>query len=747
MDCNTCNYYCNNDYMDKVQEELNKPMPWIGMYIAAASVVCCLSMAADLFSGLHCKRLWFPCKYFSLNAISLTLLAVTTKLPADLTNDMRGVNDKLAVITSIVLMAICMANFMTSLGSVDNYEMLVNLTALAILVITLTANVSIHIYMMRGFSVVDSIMAEEIVSVVLMLFLLGTLCSFSLMVPSAKRYLEAEYKQMEKIVSSKPIEWGDYTIDELRIVVKRYWVMSETGSLQFVLARASISVTASLVCSLLVLTLIEAHVRLHLIDNDPGWTYTNYAWSMNWILYTQCVGAAFGAVAPLFRWMFAAHFKLSALGEKRARDELYVETYWISRLVEWRESSLPLHIHSSKCRKLVHDAKGLLLNICIRTQILFVLASKVILLTSCKFGTSVLVCFYRLSHLSRAPNDMEGCCESRAGSELDFSRYVLLLEGEAELPKKVLNNLLNELDVLIETAEQQKPKNLIELLMKSRNFNGVKEFDSNQVPSLHSLEPPNCWSLPVVTLGSIAIALPNINPNRVKKLIRGIREGLSLVGLIEKTLNRVRDPKSIRNAADRVWVGIELYGQWENKTGNLKGTTGKEILQKLSDTAKKTVVDFMASTDDFLMQNPGNWPSKVTAANSMYRVSQTILLSHNDGDDQTNDALFERLCVIISEILAACLTNLVRVINSKCHKNVVKERQECTSQAAILLGETLEVLEILQHRDLPGLRSENAADIDEWRAFMENGNEDSPIRKSDEERVCIEMEGFVVDGL
>ncbi|XP_042032024.1 uncharacterized protein LOC121778694 [Salvia splendens] len=260
---------------------------------------------------------------------------------------------------------------------------------------------------------------------------------------------------------------------------------------------------------------------------------------------------------------------------------------------------------------------------------------------------------------------MEVCCESMAGSELDFSRYVLLLEGEAELPKKVLTNLLNELDVLIETGEKQKPKNLIELLMKSRNFNGVNEFDSNQVPSLHSLEPPNCWSLPVMTLGSsIAIALPNINPNRVKKLIRGIRDGLSLVGLIEKTLNRVRDPKSIRNAADRVWLGIELYGQWENKTGNLKGTTGKEILQKLSDAAKKTVVDFMASTDDFLMQNPVNWPSKVTAANSMYRVSQTILISHNDGDDQTNDALFERLCVIISEILAACLTNLVRVINS-----------------------------------------------------------------------------------
>ncbi|XP_057804504.1 uncharacterized protein LOC131019901 [Salvia miltiorrhiza] len=742
MDCNSCNYYCNNDYMDEVQDELNKPMPWIGMYIAAASAVCCLSMAADLCSGLQSKRLWFPCKYFSLNAISLTMLAVTTKLPADLTSDMRGVNDKLALISSIILMAVCMANFMTSLGSVDNNEMVVNLTALAILVITITANVSIHIYQMRGYSVVETIMAEEIISIFLMLFLLVALFSLALMVPSAKRYLEAEYNEMQKMVSSKPIEWGEYTIDELRIAVKRYWVMSETGSLQFVLARAAISVTASLICPLLILTLIEAHVRLHLTHDEPSWTYTNYAWSMNWILYSQCVGVAFGAVAPVFRWMFAARFKLSELGQKRARDELYVETYWTSKLVEWRETSLPLQIHNFKCRKLVHDAKGLVLNICIRIQILFVLASKLILLTSCKFGTAVLLCFYRLKrHDSRAADDTGGC-----ETELDFSRYVLLLEGEVELPKKVLNNILGELDILIQIGEQKKPKSLIELLMKSRNFQGVREFDSNQVPSLHSLEPPNCWSLPVVTLTSIAIALPNVTHHKVNKLLRGIREGLSLVGLIENTLNRNREPKSIRNAANRVWVGIELYGKWENKqlkTANLKVATGKEMLEKLSETAKKTVVDFMASTEDFLMQNPVNWPAKVTAANSMYRVSQTILLGHKEGRNQTNEALFERLSVIISEILAACLTNLVRVITLKCHVSAVKERQESVTQAALLLGETREILEVLHQRHLPGLCPEKAADIDEWRAFMEHNSVASSTHTSPNRHhsdVCIEME-------
>lgn len=748
MDCNKCNYYCNNDYMDRVQNELNSPMPWIGMYIAIASAACLIAMVADLFNGVRNRRFWFPCKYFSLNAVSLTMLAVMTKLPTDLTNDMRGVNDKLSLISSISIMAIAMANFMTSLGSMDNHDMVVNLVALGILVVTITANVSIHIYQMRGLVVVDSIMGEQLLSLILMLFLLLTSCSLALMVPSAKRYLETEYNEMLKVVSSKPLEWGEYAIDDLKVVVKRYWVMSQTGSLQFVMARAAISVTASLICPLLALTLLEAYIRLHLTHNQEGWTFTNYAWSINWILYIQCAGVVFGGVAPMFRWLFAARFKLSDLCQKRMIDEFYVETYWTSRLVEWRETSFPLEIHNFKCKKLAHDAKGLVLNICIRLQIFIVLGSKLILLTSCKVGVAMLKCL-------KCMKDVEGSgeCESRTDHELDFSRYVLLLEGEVGVPKMVLQNICDELDMLIQIGENKRPKHLVELLMKSMSFNGVIEFDSNEVPSLHSLEPPNCWSLPVVTLTSIAIGLPNITHHKSKKLLRGVKEGLFLVELIEKTLNRKREPRSIRNAANRVWVGIELYGKWENKhlkTSNFKVTTGTEMLQKLSETAKKTVVDFMTKTEDFLMQNPANWPAKVTAANSMYRISETMLRAHKDGLNQTNDALFERLSVIISDILAACLTNLVHVITLKCQNNDIKEREDSVSQAAILLGESREVLEILNHRELPSFCPKKSTNIDEWRSFMECSNENSvasaivshsnsPIQTLNGD-VCIELE-------
>ncbi|GFP97463.1 hypothetical protein PHJA_001890400 [Phtheirospermum japonicum] len=121
-------------------------MPWIGMYIAAASAACLIAMAADAFNGFRKKRLWLPCKYFPLNAFSLIVLGVAMKLPVDLTSKMVGVNDRLVRISSLALMSTAMANFMVSLGSMEDNEIMLNLAALGILVITIVVNVCIRLY-------------------------------------------------------------------------------------------------------------------------------------------------------------------------------------------------------------------------------------------------------------------------------------------------------------------------------------------------------------------------------------------------------------------------------------------------------------------------------------------------------------------------------------------------------------------------------------------------------------------------
>ncbi|KAF5795186.1 hypothetical protein HanXRQr2_Chr08g0336711 [Helianthus annuus] len=110
-------------------------MVWIGIYIAIPSLFCILPMVADLLHGFKNKKLWFPCKYFTLNAASLTVIAVAMKLPVDLNNSMAGVVGQAAKFGSMAFMCTMMANLLPSLATMDIKELRSNVIALAVLVI------------------------------------------------------------------------------------------------------------------------------------------------------------------------------------------------------------------------------------------------------------------------------------------------------------------------------------------------------------------------------------------------------------------------------------------------------------------------------------------------------------------------------------------------------------------------------------------------------------------------------------
>nr|GEU73957.1 Rho guanyl-nucleotide exchange factor 12 [Tanacetum cinerariifolium] len=67
-------------------------IPWVGLYVAGASLACTLAMAADAFQGFRQWKLWFPNKFFVLNTVSITLIAIAMKLPVDLTTNMSDSN-------------------------------------------------------------------------------------------------------------------------------------------------------------------------------------------------------------------------------------------------------------------------------------------------------------------------------------------------------------------------------------------------------------------------------------------------------------------------------------------------------------------------------------------------------------------------------------------------------------------------------------------------------------------------------
>ncbi|CAA2961750.1 Hypothetical predicted protein [Olea europaea subsp. europaea] len=722
--------FCDSDRY--IQENLDSPMPWIGIYIAAASAVCSLAMAADAFHGIRNKMLWIPCKYFSLNAASLTLLTVAMKLPMDFTESMLGKFDKLARLSSLFFMSTAMANFMTSLGSMDDNEILLNLTALGILVITVIVNVYIHLRQIIHSFHDPAVVGEnrEIVAISFMFLSLVIFCSSTLMVPTYRSYIESKYQEMHRIASNEErMEGANFTVDKLRVVVKKYWIMAATGSPEFVLARSVTCTASGLICVFTAIFLVEAHIQQLFWPGEFSKHTSTYKWSIKWILATQFIGVFIGTIAPAFRWFTAASFKRSELASKSFKSEFKIENYWIQRLVDWKERPLPLQVRHTRGKKLLHAAIRLILNLCIGIQILIVSLSKLVIVVS---ASSFHLIGWLMIFAVNASCNKKGS-ESSIDSELDLTRYVLLLEGEVQLPKKTVKNIWNEVDKLIQTGKRQQPKNLIKLLSKSNNFNGVREFDSNHVPSLHSQEPSNCWSLPVVTLTCIAIALPNIPSYRGNQLLRSVGEGLSLLKVIEKALYRNGALVNIRNAADIVWMGVELYRKWQDKDlckSNAQGRTSKETLEELSNVAETTVMQFLRDMNDLFMVNPPNWPVRIIAANSMYRISRTILLAY---DSYQTDGLFDHLSLMIADILAACLTNLPHVITMNSQHNSAKERKNCVRQAALLLGETVEILEILQQRELPSLDPDKIAYIEEWQAFFEQNNENPEIPTSSNE--------------
>lgn len=110
----SCNAALDAQHDEEESNKHSKPMVWIGIYIAIASLLCILAMAADLLHGFRNRKFWFPCKYFSLNAASITVITVAMKLPVDLSGDMPGYIDQATKLGSLAFMCTMMANLMPS---------------------------------------------------------------------------------------------------------------------------------------------------------------------------------------------------------------------------------------------------------------------------------------------------------------------------------------------------------------------------------------------------------------------------------------------------------------------------------------------------------------------------------------------------------------------------------------------------------------------------------------------------------
>ncbi|CAA2984459.1 Hypothetical predicted protein [Olea europaea subsp. europaea] len=717
-------------YLGYNPKKFSSPMPWIGIYVAFASAICSLAMALDAINGFFKKKFWFPCRVFTLNAASLTLLAIAVKLPMDLNNPMPRYPDQLAKFSSTVLMSTAMANFMPSLGSMDDKEIFMNMIALGIFVITLLVNVCIQIY--TGVIYADWFLQALVMFFIIVMFVIMSFSS--LVVPTTKKYLEFEFRKIDSMIASEdPRENGMTAIEKLKEDLKKYWIMAETGNPQFVMAR---SVTCTACCAICILNVLM--LSLVWIQNIIIYFYighhryfhpaSDYGKSTYVIAWIQSIGVIIGTIGPLFRLVRAVKFKRSIL--KIDNIGFKLEKYWIERLLDWKERPLALRIRNRRCQKVVHKTKDLMLSSCIKIQIAVVAVSKSLLLMSTFLSWpffSCYFCFLRCRDYLKSNGSKNKQGSGLESKDPDISHYVLHLEGEEQLPRAMGDNYLS----VVSKGRRQPSQQLRDLLHELTNFNSLAEFDSSQIPSVLSLEPPNCWKLPVVTLSSILIAIPNIDDDKVESVLNCVRKGMAYVSLVDKVLAKKLDLKKVREAADATWLDVDLLRRWQGedlRNMATEGKTSKEILEKLCVIANKYVIEFKMKGN--IVPENLELSIKVIAANSMYRISRTLLLLYNGISEPSEEEIFKHISILIANILGACLTNIPQVITMNFRSIAPEKREKSVCHAARILGETEEILEALQKHDLPVLTPEQLLNIDEWRVSMEEKILSSPITAS-----------------
>lgn len=494
-------------------------------------------------------------------------------------------------------------------------------------------------------------------------------------------------------------------VKKLRRDVNKYWMMAHTCSPQYVLGRSALCSAAAILYLLSTSILVEAWLRTRF---DKAGSFcggeSDYRWSIVVIFVCQVAAVAVGGIAPVCRWFNAIRFGAHDGEEKWSfNSELKVEAYWTQRLERWKEICFPYYFGNRKLRLIANLVQNRCLDLCIALQCTLVLACKLLRYLS----RLPLFCLFQIPRRSRFD-------DSGSSSQIHLRKFVLHLEGEENLVQLMTTKGCEATEKWINIGKKNRPMHLLHLLQEaplSKGFRGVIEFDSVEaVKPLGREDPPNCWALPLVTLTAIAMAVPATDPDelRLVKLLRaGVAEGLRYVKLVETNLD-ARGPVSAREAADVVWQKLDLRHQWLHvKLGRARA--GKEAIEELVEEGRRLVDGFVRDSEGGHGIELAQWPVKVVAANSMYRVGKTLLQGHRE----KVGGVARWALAAAADVMGACLTNLPTVVAMECSCYSIEVREGRVGRAARLLGEVEEILGMV---GVEGMEADAMADIDAWRA-------------------------------
>ncbi|XP_022041844.1 uncharacterized protein LOC110944487 [Helianthus annuus] len=655
-----------DEYISENEDKYNEPMVLIGFYISIASLFCVLAMALDLLYGFRNGKFWFPSKCFSLNAASITVIAVAMKLLLDLSSSMGRVIDQVAKVGSLTFMCTMMSNLMPSLAYMGNKSLIANVIGLSIFIITLIVNICIqlstHVINSNDFHPFHKpsyMVVATYIYISMLLFLLMILISFAITIPTSKEILELKYQAMSKTTMNNQHQQENLISlsEKLTRLVKRRWIMVETGNPQFVMASNPLSSASGVICAISMVIYIYMVRQLMLYGDFLA--YSVYKKSTTFIVVTQSIGIVVGSIAPILRCFTVLSFKSFANQNWKHFMGFEEEKYWTQKLCEWKERRIS--VLSSGCRSsvLLHNLKNHILSFCIG------------------FQKSMRV---KLITRSTASSNEE--------TNEDLSSFVMLLDDNMRLTQKTMKEILDSMNRLIQCAAKKQHKNLLMLLETYVTFEGVETFDTDQVPSLLCVELVNGWSLPIIILTCIVVAIPGISKDK------GNHE---------------------------LWHEVEDKCKWLETTlesSAYEGKTPTDIIKSFAYKAEEIVNEFNTSNHRKFVEKE-NLPPKVIIANSMYRISQTIIHTYESNNlEITENELFTRLSGMIADILVACLINIPRVITMRCHESTIEKREASVLAAIDLLGHTTKIIKRLETRELPNMDPDKMGFIDDWRLHL-----------------------------
>ncbi|KAK9140918.1 hypothetical protein Scep_010599 [Stephania cephalantha] len=275
-------------------DQFSSPVPFIGLYIAGGTSVCILLMVFDAIHGLRRKIRYIPCRFFSLNSITLTLLGVATKIPVDLTSYMPSDLDQLSKLSGTTVICIYMGSIFPSLGGSRESESISNLVALGIFVVTVFVNICIQI----STKVIFSFVIEHILILCFMLILWFLLWYCT----------TREMKNLKDVLAERNRQLFENGKGSLMHRVKRWYMYSCVYNPQLLLCRVPPGVTAEIICVFCSIILLQAAYRL--VDPNGNIKFckgtSDYGWSMMVIIISQIVIVIVGSVTIIFRWVTLA---------------------------------------------------------------------------------------------------------------------------------------------------------------------------------------------------------------------------------------------------------------------------------------------------------------------------------------------------------------------------------------------------------------------------------------------------------